>query len=64
MATRSKPSPFSVASERFATVLRAVPIEIAQSARRNPDHRPLWTRTSETHWHRFLSKTTQPAIFY
>ena len=37
MAARNKPSPFGVASERFATFLRTVPIEITQTVRRHVD---------------------------
>lgn len=56
MATRSKPNPFSVASERFATILRTAPAENTKTARRDARHTCFTTFDSQ--WHRFLGKTT------
>jgi hypothetical protein len=71
MTARNKPSTFSGASERFATFLRTVPVENTETVRRdarrarfNADGHPLWTRTFESQWHRFLCKTTHPKIFH
>lgn len=64
MAARNKPSPFSVASERFATVLRTVPVENTQAVRRNAGRHPLWTSVPESQWHQFLCKATESPTFH
>jgi hypothetical protein len=71
MAASNKQSPFSVASERFATVLRTVSVENTQTARRdtrrprfNADDHTLWARTFESQWRRFLCKTTNSTTFH
>lgn len=62
MAARNKPSPFSVASERFATVLRTVPVEHTKTVRR--DARPAVFNTFESQWQRFLCDTTGSTSFH
>ena len=62
MAARHKPSPFSVASERFATFLRTVPVENTKTLRR--DARPACFTTFESQWQRFLCKTTHSKTFH
>lgn len=64
MATRNKPRPFSVASERFATFLRTVPVEITPTVRRDAAHHSLWTIKPESQWQRFLCKTTSSKTFH
>ena len=62
MAARNKPSRFSVASERFATVLRTAPVENTGPGQHDPI--PACFTTFESQWHRFLCKTTHPKILH
>ena len=62
MAARHKPSPFNVASERFATVLRTVPVENTKTVRRGARH--VCFTTFESQWHRFLCNSTHPKTFH
>jgi len=59
MAARNKPSPFSVASERFARFLRTEPVENTKTVRRDARHACFTTFDSQ--WQRFLCKTTVAA---
>ena len=68
MAARNKPSPF----QRGLRAVRHNPSHRArrESSRRdrdrafNADDHPLWTRTFESQWHRFLCKTTNSTTFH
>ena len=61
----------AAASERFATLLRTVPVETTKTRERDirdvlfsGDERPLWTTTLESQWHRYLCKPIDPSTIH
>jgi len=62
MAARHKPSPFGVASERFATILRTAPVENTKTVQR--DARRVCFTAFDSQWHRFLCKTDKSTTFH